>query len=94
MLRDPARRAGYDVQRRAALTRADAPATGVAVPVRAERRIPLWDAQDHGSAHASPLSALRPFGLEMFSARRLALPRAALVPTLVVIGRPGVGPTR
>src|SRR3954452_12583832 len=27
-----------------------------------ERRIPLRDAQDHGSAHASPLSALRPLG--------------------------------
>jgi curved DNA-binding protein CbpA len=40
VLRDPARRAGYDVQRRAALTRADPPATGVAVPVRVRARRP------------------------------------------------------
>ena len=34
VLRDPARRARYEVQRRAALRPADAPVTGVAVPVR------------------------------------------------------------
>jgi curved DNA-binding protein CbpA len=40
VLRDPARRAGYDVQRRATLTRTDAPARGVAVPVRVRARRP------------------------------------------------------
>jgi curved DNA-binding protein CbpA len=40
VLRDPARRARYDVQRRAAQKPAEAPATGVAVPVRVRARRP------------------------------------------------------
>ena len=40
VLRDPARRARYDVQRRAAQKSAEAPATGVAVPVRVRARRP------------------------------------------------------
>jgi curved DNA-binding protein CbpA len=40
VLRDPARRARYDAQRRAAQKPADAPATGIAVPVRVRTRRP------------------------------------------------------
>ena len=40
VLRDPDRRAGYDAQRRAAQSRVEAPATGVAVPVRVRVRRP------------------------------------------------------
>jgi len=40
VLRNPARRARYDAQRRAARDTADAPATGVAVPVRFRSRRP------------------------------------------------------
>jgi curved DNA-binding protein CbpA len=40
VLRDPARRARYDLQRRAMPTPADAPTTGTAVPVRVRARRP------------------------------------------------------
>jgi curved DNA-binding protein CbpA len=40
VLRDPARRARYDAQRRAAQKPADAPATGIAVSVRVRARRP------------------------------------------------------
>ena len=40
VLRDPARRARYDGQRRAAPNPAEAPATGIAVPVRVRTRRP------------------------------------------------------
>jgi len=40
VLRDPARRARYDAQRRAMQKPAQAPATGIAVPVRVRARMP------------------------------------------------------
>ena len=40
VLRNPARRARYDAQRRAAQKPAEAPATGIAVPVRVRTRRP------------------------------------------------------
>ncbi len=40
VLRDPARRARYDAQRRAARKSGKAPATGIAVPVRVRARRP------------------------------------------------------
>ncbi len=40
VLRDPARRARYDAERRAAQKPAEAPATGIAVPVRVRVRKP------------------------------------------------------
>jgi curved DNA-binding protein CbpA len=43
VLRDPVRRARYDAQRRAAQKPAEAPARGVAVPVRARRPPPAGD---------------------------------------------------
>jgi curved DNA-binding protein CbpA len=40
VLRDPARRARYDAQRRAAQKQTEAPATGIVVPVRVRTRRP------------------------------------------------------